>query len=214
MGLYEPVKVCLGATDPSCTPLWKKLLSGILAGAISSAIANPTDVVKARFMAAPSGTKWQYKHAFHALSEIALKEGMSGLWAGVGPTMSRAAMATASLVATYDHTKHYLINKGIMKEGPSLHVVSSVCAGLVNAVVISPVDVTRTRYMNQKKSRILRRPLVYKSAIDCFVRTVKSEGFFSLYKGLIPNWTRNCAHTIITFLLFEYLRECCGIAPL
>ncbi len=51
LGLYEPFKEIFGAKDRARTPLYKKILSGAMSGAIGSAIANPTDLVKIRMQA-------------------------------------------------------------------------------------------------------------------------------------------------------------------
>jgi hypothetical protein len=40
-----------------------------------------------------------------------------------------------------------------MKEGPALHIVSSMVAGFMAALTTSPVDVVKTRIMNQKYER-------------------------------------------------------------
>jgi len=48
LGLYEPIKRALGATDPKTTPMWKKFTSGALAGLIGSGICNPADLLKTR----------------------------------------------------------------------------------------------------------------------------------------------------------------------
>ena len=48
LGLYEPFKEIFGSKDPARTPLYKKILSGGISGAIGSSIANPTDLVKIR----------------------------------------------------------------------------------------------------------------------------------------------------------------------
>ena len=55
-----------------------------------------------------------------------------------------------SQMPTYDHTKHTLLNLGWMQEGPRLHVACSILAGLMCAVTTTPVDVIKTRLMNQK----------------------------------------------------------------
>merc|ERR1719326_2542541 len=47
-GLYGPIKNSLGITAGQPVPLWKKILAGGGAGAIASAIANPTDLMKVR----------------------------------------------------------------------------------------------------------------------------------------------------------------------
>jgi hypothetical protein len=51
LGAYEPFKELLGAHNPAKTPLWKKIAAGALSGAIGSAIASPTDLVKIRLQA-------------------------------------------------------------------------------------------------------------------------------------------------------------------
>ena len=55
---------------------------------------------------------------------------------------------------------------------------------------------------------------VYRGAIDCTIKTIKSEGVFGLYKGFIPNWMRIGPHTIVTFFIFEQLRHFAGMSPI
>ena len=51
IGAYEPLKELLGAHNPARTPLWKKIIAGASSGAIGSAMASPTDLVKIRLQA-------------------------------------------------------------------------------------------------------------------------------------------------------------------
>ena len=55
LGLYEPYKKFLGASDPHSTPLYVQVLAGALAGMTGAAPASPTDLVKVR-MQADTGT--------------------------------------------------------------------------------------------------------------------------------------------------------------
>ena len=213
IGAYEPLKVLLGATDPAKTPLWKKVVAGAISGTAGSAIATPTDLVKVRFQAAGPRAKPPYKTTFHAFTDIARREGVRGLWTGVGPTVQRAAILTASQIPSYDHTKHTILNADLMKEGPQLHIVCSMVAGFVTAFATSPVDVVKTRIMNQKKDS-LGEPLIYRNTLDCIIKTVKNEGPLGLYKGFVPNWMRIGPHTIICFFVFEQLRRLVGMQPI
>lgn len=213
LGLYEPLKEWFGATDPAHSPLWKKVCSGAIAGAIGSAIACPTDVVKIRLMALPSGNKWEYRHTFHAFQAIVANEGIRGLWTGVNATVKRSALVSATAVSSYDHAKHKILNAGLLQEGPVLHIMASSIAGFVTNCVSSPMDMVRTRYMNQKKD-CNKKPLLYRGTIDCIAKTVHKEGLFGLYKGFIPNWTRTGTHTVVTFFVFEQLRAFVGLKPM
>ncbi|NWU72816.1 UCP5 protein, partial [Pterocles burchelli] len=65
---------------------------------------------------------------------------------------------------------------------------SSFTCGLAGAIASNPVDVVRTRMMNQRA--IVGSTELYKGTLDGLVKTWKSEGFFALYKGFWPNWLR------------------------
>ena len=34
------------------------------------------------------------------------------------------------------------------------------------------------------------RGVLYSSSVDCLIKTVRSEGFWALYKGFLPIWSR------------------------
>ncbi|KAI6660163.1 Mitochondrial substrate carrier family protein ucpB-like [Oopsacas minuta] len=211
LGAYEPIKELFGATDPAHTPLWKKIAAGGTSGMVGSAIANPTDLVKIRMQGTKVGKR--YKTTFHAFAHIFRTEGIRGLWRGVGPTVQRAMILTASQTSSYDHTKHTILNLDLMVEGLPLHIVSSITAGFVCALCTSPFDVIKTRIMNQESAKE-GGGKVYKTMLDCLVKTVRSEGMSGLYKGFFPNWMRLGPHTIICFLIFERLRIIFNIRPI
>lgn len=48
LGLYEPFKRLLGATEHKHTPFYLKFVAGGMSGFIGSALANPTDLLKVR----------------------------------------------------------------------------------------------------------------------------------------------------------------------
>lgn len=60
-GFYTPLRDMLGIEPGKPVPLWKKIVAGAGSGAIASALANPTDLVKVRMQTdgmnkAPDGT--------------------------------------------------------------------------------------------------------------------------------------------------------------
>jgi hypothetical protein len=91
---------------------------------------------------------WQYRGPFEAFGTIARTEGLRGLYRGVGPTMQRAAILNAAQIPSYDHTKYMLLKSGVMHEGIPCHLVSSMTAGLVTAIVMSPIDLIKTRLVD------------------------------------------------------------------
>jgi hypothetical protein len=43
--------------------------------------------------------------------------------------------------------------------------------------------------------------------IDCFGKTLKSEGFMALYKGFLPTWSRLGPRGVIIFMTMEFLKK-------
>jgi len=208
---YDLVKELFGhdPMNPGNTPFWKKAAAGLLSGAAGAALANPTDLVKVRMQAHQTAGTSRYRNTFAAFVEIFRQEGVAGLYRGVGPTTQRAALLTAAQLASYDHIKQLLLRNTGLNEGILLHGICSVCSGFISAAVTTPVDVVKTRVMNQPTG--LNR--VYRNALDCFIKTARNEGLYGLYKGFIPGWARIGPHTIVTMLCFEQFRRLMGMRP-
>jgi solute carrier family 25 uncoupling protein 8/9 len=73
------------------------------------------------------------------------------------------------------------------------HLTCSAIAGFTAVTVGSPVDVVKTRFMNQDKTA----KDAYKGVVDTFVRTFKEEGPLAFYKGFAANATRIISWNIV-----------------
>ncbi|XP_061301608.1 brain mitochondrial carrier protein 1 isoform X1 [Pezoporus flaviventris] len=178
------------------------VICGVVSGVISSALANPTDVLKIRMQA--QGSLFQ-GGMIGSFIDIYQQEGTRGLWRGVVPTAQRAAIVVGVELPVYDITKKHLILSGLMGDTIFAHFVSSFTCGLAGAIASNPVDVVRTRMMNQRA--IVGNTELYKGTLDGLVKTWKSEGFFALYKGFWPNWLRLGPWNIIFFITYEQLKR-------
>jgi len=219
MGLYEPIKTLFGENTAQGVQLsfWKNCICGAFSGAIGAALANPTDVAKIRMQAEGKlqfGQKPLYTSTWNAFSTIYKQEGFKGLYKGTLPTTQRAFIISAAMMPTYDHTKHWLLeNKWLEKDNIYAHLSAGMVAGFTMAFVTSPVDVVKTRLMNQRTHSIPANTYVYKGMTDCAIKTFKSEGLLGLYKGFIPSWARLGPHTILAVSIFEQLRRLAGMTP-
>uniref|UniRef100_A0A2A4K8W0 Mitochondrial carrier protein n=1 Tax=Heliothis virescens TaxID=7102 RepID=A0A2A4K8W0_HELVI len=172
------------------------------AGGLSSAIANPTDVLKVRMQVGD-----EKRGLVRCFLEIHRLEGWRGLWRGVGPTSQRAGVIAAVELPAYDACKKRLTPT--LGDSPLNHFASSLIASLGSAVASTPLDVIRTRLMNQRKLKgqvVKSTETIYKGTIDCFLQTVRNEGFLALYKGFVPTWLRMGPWNIIFFLTYEQLK--------
>uniref|UniRef100_A0A8C3U4G3 Mitochondrial uncoupling protein 4 n=1 Tax=Catharus ustulatus TaxID=91951 RepID=A0A8C3U4G3_CATUS len=204
----------LGRAEGESFPLWKAVVGGMSAGAIGQFFASPTDLVKVQMQMEGKrkleGKPLRFRGVHHAFLKILSEGGVRGLWAGWVPNVQRAALVNMGDLATYDSVKHFLLLNTTLVDNSVTHSVSSICSGLVAAVLGTPADVVKTRIMNQPRDN-QGRGLLYKSSMDCLIQTVQGEGFMSLYKGFIPTWMRMAPWSLVFWLTYEQIRRMCGV---
>ncbi|XP_055499389.1 brain mitochondrial carrier protein 1 isoform X4 [Leucoraja erinacea] len=164
IGTYQSLKR-LFVSCPEDEALLVNVGCGILAGVVSSSIANPTDVLKIRMQAQSGLCQGSMIGNF---INIYQQEGTRGLWRGVSLTAQRAAIVVGVELPIYDVTKKYLILSGLMGDTVYTHFLSSFTCGLAGALASNPVDVVRTRKMNQ--SVALGSQVDYKGTLDGLVQ--------------------------------------------
>jgi len=198
---YEPVRnfVAGEGVKKEDIPAWKRVLAGGIAGGSSIIIVNPTDVVKTQMQTA-TGQPQIMKIA----RNVWKGEGIAGFWKGVNPNVARCFIGNACEIGFYDTTKQNLLANDIVDDGPLAHFSASTVAGTISAIFSTPVDVVKTRLMNQAGGRTDVHH--YKGVIDCFVNMPKQEGIGSLYKGFWPLAARKVFWTISYFLCYEQVR--------
>ena len=184
---------------------WTKLLAGGAVGGICITLLNPIEIVKVR-MQADQGGKLYQSGITKAFSEIIQKEGAFALWKGIIPNIQRAIIVNAAELGTYDQAKVYFIESfDICQKFEVLaHLNASFVAGFAGALASNPIDVTKTRLMNQRNFG--GNEIKYRGMVDCFVKIVKNEGFPALYKGFLPNWMRKGPWCVVFFLVYEQIR--------
>ncbi|KAK3030731.1 hypothetical protein RJ639_036535 [Escallonia herrerae] len=208
MGLYEVFKQKWSDPDSGSFPLGRKIAAGLIAGGIGAAVGNPADVAMVRMQAdgrLPASQRRNYKGVVDAITRMSRQEGVASLWRGSSLTVNRAMIVTASQLASYDQIKETILENGVMRDGLGTHVTASFAAGFVAAVASNPIDVIKTRVMNMKVEPGVVPP--YSGALDCALKTVRSEGPLALYKGFIPTISRQGPFTVVLFVTLEQVRK-------
>ena len=166
-------------------------------GFLGGIAGNPADILNVRMQndaALPAAERRNYKHAIDGLIKMVRQEGIGSLFRGVWPNSIRAALMTASQLATYDVFKKELLERAKMKDNLGTHFTASFMAGFVATTVCSPVDVIKTRVMSAKT----------KESIPALIRRITAtEGAMWVWKGWVPSFVRLGPHTIFTFVFLE-----------
>lgn len=214
IGGYEQIREkVLGRNKDGSFPVWKSIIGGLCAGSLGQFVASPMDLVKVQMQMEGrrrmEGHPPRVRSVWHAMSNIIKSGGVRGLWVGWVPNVQRAALVNMGDLATYDTVKHTLLDNTNIKDNWVCHGISSGCSGLVAATLGTPADVVKTRIMNQPRD-LNNKGLYYSSSIDCLVKTVRQEGFLSLYKGFVPIWSRMAPWSLTFWLSLEKIRQITG----
>lgn len=203
LGLYEPIKILVGATAGA--GFFRKFLAGALAGAIGSLAGNPFDVLKTRMMADKTSSKGLGQIA----GEIVKMEGILGLYKGFNVNVMRAMVLNATKMACYDTVKAFIV-ASFAVEGILLQFMAAFVAGFIMTCTVAPFDMCRTLVMNQKPDENGKMP--YKGLLDCAMSIIKKDGPTGFYKGFFPIWSRFAPTTVLQLIIYEQLKKIPALA--
>uniref|UniRef100_A0A672Q8B2 Solute carrier family 25 member 13 n=1 Tax=Sinocyclocheilus grahami TaxID=75366 RepID=A0A672Q8B2_SINGR len=79
-------------------------------------------------------------------------------------------------------------------------------AGAVGATAVYPIDLVKTCMQNQHTSGSFMDELMYKNSFDCFKKVVRYEGFFGLYRGLVPQLLGVAPEKAIKLTVNDFVR--------
>lgn len=88
------------------------LFIGSAAGAIASSATFPLEVARKQMQVGALSGRQVYNNLFHALSSILEKEGMPGLYKGLGPSCMKLVPAAGISFMCYEACKRLLIEEG------------------------------------------------------------------------------------------------------
>merc|ERR1712151_470865 len=106
-------------------------------------------------------------------------------------------------LAAYDQAKSLYLGWGA-PDNIGTHFAASFMAAFVASAMSNPVDVAKTRLMNQKAQEGVKS---YTGTIDCMSAVVRNEGPLALYKGFGATFARQCPYVVITWVSVEQLKK-------
>uniref|UniRef100_A0AAV2L258 Mitochondrial glutamate carrier 1 n=1 Tax=Knipowitschia caucasica TaxID=637954 RepID=A0AAV2L258_KNICA len=75
-------------------------------------------------------------------------------------------------------------------------------AGLIGVTCVFPIDLAKTRLQNQQNGMRL-----YTSMSDCLIKTIRSEGYFGMYRGAAVNLTLVTPEKAIKLAANDFFRH-------
>ncbi|GLD95489.1 hypothetical protein PINS_up004166 [Pythium insidiosum] len=200
---------------------WRSVIqtsSGLGAGAISTALLYPLDLVKVRYQVHEKSAK-AYRSLSHAFRTIVAEEGMRSLFRGMSPALYGSTLSWGLYMLLYQNAKQRyarMADDGWI-QGSWQYFFSAMEAGIVCVPITNPIWLIKVRMQVQSRVEMhhtvgtkdaaakLAKNVPYRSVTDAFRRIVAEEGAGALYKGMIPAFFLT-THGAFKFVAYEYLK--------
>lgn len=176
-----------------------QFVAGAMAGAGSTLLLHPLDLIKVRFQLDSSKGARPVFHTFRELIRIGQAYGRSGLYQGFSANWCAGMAAWGLYFYLYDQFKDWSRTK--VSSGSAAFFLSSGLAGSVTMVIVNPLWVAKTRMCSQP----FDKPKMYKTLPGTLRTIVQQESVAGLYRGLVPGLF-GVSHGAVQFTFYENLK--------
>ncbi|KAJ1567324.1 hypothetical protein HK405_006366 [Cladochytrium tenue] len=204
-------------------------VAGFTAGAVSTALLHPLDLVKTRFQVDEANNRrgaYGIRGTLASLRSTLRLDGVRGLYRGLTANLAASTLAWGlyfwwySLIkdAMLAHQQQQQFGGGASDAGPSAaaearlsaghHLVASALAGALASVITNPLWLVKTRMCAERAGDAG----AYRSLWDGLARTYRGEGVRGLYRGTVPALF-GVSHGALQFMAYEEMKRVWGAAP-
>ncbi|KAL2468029.1 putative mitochondrial adenine nucleotide transporter BTL3 [Forsythia ovata] len=154
----------------------KHLWAGAVAAMVSRTCVAPLERLKLEYI-----VRGEKRNIFELIKKIAVTQGLKGFWKGNFVNVLRTAPFKAINFCSYDTYRKQLLKLSGNEETTNFErFIAGAAAGITATVLCLPLDTVRTRMVAPGGEAL-------GGVIGAFRHVVQTEGFFSLYKGLLPS---------------------------
>jgi solute carrier family 25 carnitine/acylcarnitine transporter 20/29 len=173
-------------------------LCGVYSGVATSLISSPTEAIRIRLQ---TSNNQKFLSTRECFIELLRTGGFFGFYRGLLLTLTRDVIGDAAYFSTYQIAPRVLFGgqENTEKRHFSIIMLSGGLAGIAYWTVIYPVDTIKSRIQADS----LANPK-FKNGVDCFVKTIKEDGFRQLFKGYNTCILRAFPLNVALVLGFEF----------
>lgn len=182
-------------------PGWVHFAAGACGGTIGTVITCPLEVVKTRLQSSVSSTFtssgpsqnlgfFSRSKTLQCLQDTASKEGIRGLWRGVGLNLIGVIPARSIYFSSYQFAKRHFKEWNGGSEGAHVHLASAVVAGLSTTTATNPLWLIKTRVQLTRADQGSPRGVgaVFQESMNCVKGIWQKDGFFGYYRGISASY--------------------------
>eukprot|EP00928_Gymnodinium_smaydae_P024123 TRINITY_DN19626_c0_g1_i3.p1 TRINITY_DN19626_c0_g1~~TRINITY_DN19626_c0_g1_i3.p1 ORF type:complete len:330 (-),score=39.28 TRINITY_DN19626_c0_g1_i3:67-1014(-) len=197
--VFERITVGLG--EGARSSAWGRFAPGAVAGCASLTICYPLEVVRTRLMV-ETQRKTNTATWYASLAAIVRKEGMDGLFRGIGMSLFVSVPSVSISFGAYDLMKEQIQHTGMSEASLPATVIAGGTSGIVGSVLTYPMDVVRRRLQVMGMDTSIPR----RSWLEEAKHIWKFEGRRGFWRGLTPELVKIFPTVAIKFVVFEHVR--------
>ncbi|XP_072297453.1 mitochondrial adenyl nucleotide antiporter SLC25A24-like [Eucyclogobius newberryi] len=184
-----------------------RFMAGSLAGATAQTTIYPMEVLKTRLTLRKTG---QYSGMVDCAKKILRNEGIKAFYKGYIPNLLGIIPYAGIDLAVYESLKNTWLSYHQDSTNPGILVllgcgtISSTCGQLASY----PLALVRTRMQAQATLDASDQ----QSMNALLKKIVAKDGFFGLYRGILPNFMKVIPAVSISYVVYEYTKTGLGIS--
>uniref|UniRef100_A0A182NEZ9 Mitochondrial carnitine/acylcarnitine carrier protein CACL n=1 Tax=Anopheles dirus TaxID=7168 RepID=A0A182NEZ9_9DIPT len=177
--------------------LYSHFVAGTAAGLAQSIVCSPMELIKTRLQLQdnlPRAAE-RFSGPLDCTRAIWRREGMRGIFRGLGITAARDAPGFSSYFVAYE----YMV-RTVVDPSPFVILMAGGLAGTFSWLVTFPIDVVKSRL---QADGISGKPQ-YSGLVDCIRKSHAAEGIAFLSRGLASTLLRAFPMNAVCFLVVSY----------
>ncbi|XVE83138.1 hypothetical protein DITRI_Ditri16bG0063400 [Diplodiscus trichospermus] len=174
----------------------KHLWAGAVAAMVSRTFIAPLERLKLEYI-----VRGETKNLIELIKSIAATEGLKGFWKGNFLNILRTAPFKAINFYAYDTYRSQLLKLSGKEEATNFErFLAGAAAGITASLLCLPMDTVRTVMVAPGGEAL-------GGLIGAFRHMIQTEGFFSLYKGLVPSIISMAPSGAVFYGVYDILKS-------
>eukprot|EP00743_Colponemidia_sp_Colp-15_P002383 GILK01002582.1.p1 GENE.GILK01002582.1~~GILK01002582.1.p1 ORF type:complete len:484 (+),score=64.71 GILK01002582.1:39-1454(+) len=199
---FEQLKGIL-CSEPDSPRIHERFSAGAIAGVVSQGAVYPLDCVRTRLATTIPGV---YNGTLDCLRKMIRTEGFMSLYQGLVPSLIGIIPYAGIDLAVFSTLKDIYTKWHPDQEPDTLTLLGcGAFSGTVAQFVAYPCVLVRTRLQAQRNA--VGEKALFKGPWDCFIKTIKLEGFTALYRGMVPNVLKVLPAVSISYAMYEHMKR-------
>ncbi|GKV09332.1 hypothetical protein SLEP1_g20850 [Rubroshorea leprosula] len=174
----------------------KHLWAGAIAAMVSRTCVAPLERLKLEYI-----LRGEQKNIFELIKKIATTQGLKGFWRGNLVNVLRTAPFKAVNFCAYDTYRKQLLRFSGNEDTTNFErFIAGAAAGITATALCIPLDTIRTKILAPGGEAL-------GGVVGAFHHMIQTEGFFSLYRGLVPSIISMAPSGAVFYGVYDILKS-------